>query len=552
MSWADFFSRGRTRGFWVSPQVLVWFDHEPPSGLSPAFTLTEVIHVIGFFDLGSAEAARKKLGAVAPDHATRALLEKHPEKLHQALPLCREALQWDLSPTARLSLAEGLRELRDLVRAPLPSPLVCGLPMVCIDVMARADARRCYVRGWWRNCRGKVQRLTAHSPEGFSLELLAHIFVAPRIDIHPLFPSDTYSGFLVTFDLPGPSLLAEGWFFELETEDGFLCESAAITAVIQTQPILASTLPDFPLQRIPCLDGVAGHIDRFVQAVIAEHGRKVAITCDQQFGLRPEKPRVSVLVPLYRRIDLMEHQIARISRDSLWANYELIYLLDSPEDLPEVKSRAAALAEFHRVPLRLVAVNLNAGFAAINNLGARLARAEILLFLNSDVLPITPAWIARMEATYQSIPKAGALGVKLLYEDGSIQHAGESYHANPDGFGWDCLPFFKHAHRDYAAANEARSVIAVTAACLMVSRVRFVEVGGFDEGYVQGDYEDMDLCLRLISTGCQNWYDPTIELYHLEGASYPSEQRRHNTLYNRWRHSQKWGAKIAELVHDSC
>jgi GT2 family glycosyltransferase len=105
-------------------------------------------------------------------------------------------------------------------------------------------------------------------------------------------------------------------------------------------------------------------------------------------------------------------------------------------------------------------------------------------------------------------------------------------------------------HRELAAASQPRRVLAVTGACLLVAKADFLRVGGFDEGYVQGDYEDLDLCHRLTAIGLQNWYEPGVELYHFEGTSYPTAQRVINTLYNRWRHSQLWGGTIARRANE--
>jgi GT2 family glycosyltransferase len=66
--------------------------------------------------------------------------------------------------------------------------------------------------------------------------------------------------------------------------------------------------------------------------------------------------------------------------------------------------------------------------------------------------------------------------------------------------------------------------------------------------YVQGDYEDSDLCLRLDQNGYENWYFPQAVLYHLEGQSYPSAMRALNGQYNRWLHTHHWRARIEEIM----
>jgi GT2 family glycosyltransferase len=82
----------------------------------------------------------------------------------------------------------------------------------------------------------------------------------------------------------------------------------------------------------------------------------------------------------------------------------------------------------------------------------------------------------------------------------------------------------------------------------MVSLEAWGRVGGLQGMYVQGDYEDSDLCLRLSQLGYTHWYRPEVELYHLEGQSYPTELRRLTSRYNTWLHTHLWGTQIEQLT----
>jgi len=93
-------------------------------------------------------------------------------------------------------------------------------------------------------------------------------------------------------------------------------------------------------------------------------------------------------------------------------------------------------------------------------------------------------------------------------------------------------------------------VPAVTAACLMIAAELYRELDGLRSCYVQGDYEDSDLCLRLIEAGYDNWYLPEVELFHLEGQSYPSQLRRLASQYNRWLHTRLWDRLIERVMAD--
>jgi hypothetical protein len=83
---------------------------------------------------------------------------------------------------------------------------------------------------------------------------------------------------------------------------------------------------------------------------------------------------------------------------------------------------------------------------------------------------------------------------------------------------------------------------------MLVDRGLFKEVGGFSGGYVRGDYEDSDFCIRLVEAGRQNWYVADVALYHLEGQSYESGARVLAARYNAWLHTHVWGARIAGLM----
>jgi GT2 family glycosyltransferase len=91
-------------------------------------------------------------------------------------------------------------------------------------------------------------------------------------------------------------------------------------------------------------------------------------------------------------------------------------------------------------------------------------------------------------------------------------------------------------------------VPAVTAACLLIDRHLFRSIGGLSGAYLQGDYEDSDLCLRLLESGRDNWYFPGVDLYHLEAQSYPSATRSINRQYNRWLFNEIWAEAIERTL----
>ena len=149
---------------------------------------------------------------------------------------------------------------------------------------------------------------------------------------------------------------------------------------------------------------------------------------------------------------------------------------------------------------------------------------------------------------YDSTPNVGALAPKLLYEDDSIQHAGMYFDRPPGAQVWSNEHYFKGLYRDLPAANVARPVPAVTGACMMIAATLYRQLGGLRGRYIQGDYEDSDLCLRLRDMGHESWYLPDVELYHLEGQSYPSTERELTSEYNKWLHTSIWHEAIVDVM----
>ena len=275
----------------------------------------------------------------------------------------------------------------------------------------------------------------------------------------------------------------------------------------------------------------------------------VTVVSDVQHGDPPAEPQVSVVVPLYERIDLIEHQLAHFWRDADFHEAELIYVLDSPHLREPLARLAGALHELYGVPFRVLELNRNGGYSTANNLAAAHARGRLLLLLNSDVLPDESGWLSKLRAFHDATPQIGALGPKLLYEDDSIQHAGMYFTRDPEFRHWENQHYFKGFSRALPAAKVSRPVPAVTGACLMVDRALYNEIGGLSAGYVQGGYEDSDLCLRLIDAGRRNWYLADVELYHLEAQSFPIHVRATNP-YNAWLQTHLWDERIAQAMEE--
>lgn len=183
---------------------------------------------------------------------------------------------------------------------------------------------------------------------------------------------------------------------------------------------------------------------------------------------------------------------------------------------------------------RLIPNPVNRGFGPACNQGANVARGSLLVFLNSDAI-VHPGWLSFLREATESRPRVAAVAPRLLNLDGTLQEAGALLFGNGFtqlyGFGGEPegRPYRFPREIDYASA-----------ACLMVRRDAFFEVGGFDPIYAPAYYEDVDLCLSLRERGYRIFYEPRAVVTHARGASSSPTlavrlwQRNHPLFFGRW------------------
>lgn len=267
------------------------------------------------------------------------------------------------------------------------------------------------------------------------------------------------------------------------------------------------------------------------------------------FGQPPARPALSVIVALYGRLDFMEYQLAFASRHTPAIAVEYLYVLDDPTKKREAETLAASLWQRFAIPLRLIELDRNVGFAPTNNVGLDLAQGEFICFLNSDVFAGTDDWMERMLARLHADPQLGAVGPLLLFEDDCVQHQGMTYERLPLFANWH---FPMHPRKGWRppAQTGLLHATAITGACMVMRRSIAQEFGGFDESYIIGDFEDSDLCLKLRDRGLACAVDLDARLYHLERQSQLSPENRWRmnlTLYNAWVHERRWSDTLARL-----
>jgi GT2 family glycosyltransferase len=283
---------------------------------------------------------------------------------------------------------------------------------------------------------------------------------------------------------------------------------------------------------------------RAVQAHCERIGLEAEVSRDLDFPgvyhLEPrltEEPLVSIVIPTagqrreirYQDVVLVEHCVASILSDSTYKNLEIVCVVDSHVDA----ATRERLAELGGERLRLVEFEKEFNFSAKIDRGAVNSRGDYLLILNDDMEVVTPNWIERL-LMYARQPEIGAVGGRLWWQDGRLQHAGilfenggypgHIYYGFPGGSG-------SYSNNILVAQN----YLAVTAACMMVSRRTFEEVGGFSLDFPM-NYNDMDFCLKLVASGRRNVYDPDTVLYHFESSSRDTEVEdwEKDKLRERW------------------
>jgi GT2 family glycosyltransferase len=234
------------------------------------------------------------------------------------------------------------------------------------------------------------------------------------------------------------------------------------------------------------------------------------------------QPLVSIIIPTRDRVDLLRSCIAKIDKKRRYSNYEILIVDNESSDEKTLdylkKSRHRCLA----YPGRF-------NFAGMMNLAVREAAGEHVILLNNDTEVITPEWIEAM-LEHSQRPEVAAVGARLLYPDGRVQHEGIII-----GLGGGSAVNVDHGGY-FNLGQMVRNVSAVTGACMMTRRDLFERLGGFDEN-LRVAFNDVDYCLRAREQGYLIVYTPYAVLYHHESGTRGRLHPQEDELYYR----RRWG-----------
>ena len=303
-------------------------------------------------------------------------------------------------------------------------------------------------------------------------------------------------------------------------------------------------------KRFAIVDGpVIGHL---IEEKVASNN--LAQVIERQLGTLIDNPKVSLIIPLYGRWDFVEHQLIEFVKDDwLRRHAEIIYVIDDPRIYEEFRSAAERLYRLYQLPFKWVWGGMNRGFSGANNLGVSVAAADSFVFLNSDVFPSAPGWLEVLLGQLASDAQIGAVAPRLVFADGSIQHAGMQFLRREElGIWINHHPYMGLAPKldPYKVPTETA---AITGACLVVSRAHYEAIGGWDTGYLIGDFEDSDFCLRLRSIGLKVVYVPMVQMTHLERQSFKllgqDDFRMKVVIFNAVRHQGLWEPIIETIAN---
>jgi GT2 family glycosyltransferase len=224
--------------------------------------------------------------------------------------------------------------------------------------------------------------------------------------------------------------------------------------------------------------------------------------------------KVSIIIPTRDGLELLEACVTSLRQKTVFKDYELIIVDNGSKDADTLDWLAKMASQG---VVRVIKADVPFNWSYINNLAAKEASGDVLLFLNNDVEIIDSEWLQRLVENALR-PEVGVCGPLLLYGDMTIQHAGVVV-----GLGGWADHVFKgllpiHVQSNYVSPVLRRNVLAVTGACMAIEKRKFVELGGFDETFIVCG-SDVELCLRAFRAGLLNVYVPESRLIHHESKT---------------------------------
>lgn len=238
-----------------------------------------------------------------------------------------------------------------------------------------------------------------------------------------------------------------------------------------------------------------------------------------KYPIPDDQPLVSLIIPTKDMGDLVRGCVTSIIEHTDYKKFEII-IVNNNSEKAETFALFSELTEQYD-NLRVIDYNHPFNFSAINNYAVSQAKGEIVGLINNDIVIISDGWLSEM-VSHALRPEIGCVGAKLYFDDDTIQHAGVVL-----GIGGVA----GHSHKYFQRKSPGyfnrllipHSVSAVTAACLLVRKGIYEEVGGLNEDDLTVAFNDVDFCLKVMTAGYRNFWTPFAEAYHLESKSRGAE-----------------------------
>ncbi len=261
--------------------------------------------------------------------------------------------------------------------------------------------------------------------------------------------------------------------------------------------------------------------EHFVRTGVKAAATQVGYGYRVQYALPRPVPLVSIIIPTRNNLTLLRRCVSSICRHTPYASYEIVIVDNGSDDPPllayldELQSASSHSAQKTNVRVLRDARPFN--FSALNNAAVKATRGDVIALLNDDIEVLSPDWLTEM-VSHAMRPGVGAVGARLLYPDGTVQHVGTVL-----GMGGCAGHIHRHLPRDmpgyFCRAVLAHTATAVTAACMVIRKELYEAVGGLNETDLPIAYNDVDFCLRLREAGYRSVMTPFAELIHHESAS---------------------------------
>lgn len=260
------------------------------------------------------------------------------------------------------------------------------------------------------------------------------------------------------------------------------------------------------------------------------------------YALPAVPPLVSIIIPTRNGENLLRKCIDSIFEKTTYTNFEVL-VIDNGSDDPATLNYLAQLSQAEKI--NIIRDDGPFNYSRLNNMAVELAAGDVIALLNNDIEVISPDWLSIMISHAQR-PGIGAVGAKLRYTNGAIQHGGVI-------LGLGGVAGHSHKHSESGALGYARRLSitqnfsAVTGACLVIQKQIFKDANGLDEENLAVAFNDVDFCMRVKEAGYRNIWTPLAELFHHESATRGGE----DTIEKQLRFSkeiqymkQRWGDKL--------